>query len=292
VTSSGEAHVHDDQSIHAHLTRDIHRQVLCNPAVDEQPSVARRGCKYARRRNAGTQRRHQIARIHDDELARLQIRGNGPKRNRQPIEVLHLRDGNRRRAQHLLELLSLDEPARIGEPLGAHAERIAHEKVAIVLFAPEAELRARRTVLKRFLPIQRRDQPFDLRRRDAGGVEPADDRTHAGAGNGVDRDTHVLDDFQYADMSGTARPAAAQDEADARAVLLCFGRYRLTASQQQNHQENSLGNHGPRHTSRFSESLDGRFWNAIRLHSLRAAKLRPRTHDAIVTARRGHAILS
>ena len=131
------------------------------------PSTSRRPSRWRRRedawrRNAGAHGRHEIACVHEHGFTGFEVRRHGTERNRQPIEILHVGNRQRRIAQHLLELLSLHQSLRQDEAILANTERIAHEKVAIVLLASKAEFGARRPILKSVLPIDRADQLFEL----------------------------------------------------------------------------------------------------------------------------------
>ena len=226
-----EAHVDHDQHVDAHRTRRVDRQILDQAAVDEQPALALRGREHARRRHARAHRRDEVAGIHHDRLAGFEIRRDGAKRNRQTVEALDLRDRQRRIAQHLFELLPLHQAGRQHEPRLLHAEREAHQEVALVLLAAEAELLARRAIAKRVLPVQRANQRLDLGARHAGGIQAADDRAHARTGDRVDRHAHLVQYFQHADVRRAACTAAAEHQADARP--LTFGSMRSLGEQEQ-----------------------------------------------------------
>ena len=103
-------------------------------------------------------------------------------------------------------------PGGSTKPCLLHAEREAHQEIALVLLAAEAELLARRAIAERVLPVQRADQRLDLRGRHARGIQAADDRAHAGAGDRVDRHAHLVEYFQHADVRRAARAAAAQHQ--------------------------------------------------------------------------------
>jgi len=88
------------------------------------------------------------------------------------------------------------------------AKRQPHQKVSIVLFAPERQIAARRRIAKRLLPIQRAHGRVDLLRRHAAGIQSADDGAHAGAGDAIDGNFEFFEYLQNPDMRHAARAAA------------------------------------------------------------------------------------
>ncbi len=191
-----------------------------SPAVDQQLAIALDRRKHTGRRHARAHRRHQIARVHDDGLACFQIRGHGTERNGQAIERLNGRDRQRGASQHLLQLLALNQAPRQDETLVGHAERITHQEFAIVLLAAEPQLLARRTVFERVFPIHRAQQFLNIRDRHARRVQAADHRAHAGAGDRIDGNAHLVEHFEHTDVGRAPRAAATEHQTDTRSCLL------------------------------------------------------------------------
>jgi hypothetical protein len=104
--------------------------------------------------------------IHDDPFAGHDVRRDGAERDREIIEALHLRDGQRERAQRLRELLALYEAPRQPELPAFEAQRKLDQKALILELAAEIEVDAGRTVAKGVLPVDGLHDAFDV-----GGVE-------------------------------------------------------------------------------------------------------------------------
>src|SRR5436309_5007628 len=147
-------------------------------------------------------------------LARMRHR---TERNRQGVEVLDTGRPQRQRLQYEADLLTRDETARQGDPAVLDADLDLRQIGDVVLLAAEGQVAAGRAVVEQTAPVDRPDGVLDLPRRHPGGVEPADDRAHAGAGDAVDRNAQLFERLQSADVREPARPAAAQGEADPRA---------------------------------------------------------------------------
>ena len=159
------------------------------------------------------------------------------ERRRQRVEVLDGGDPHGLDAQRLGQALALDESARHAEASALDAEREAHEELTVVLLAAVVERVARRPVAERGVPVHAAHQRVDFRGGHAGGVEAADHRAHAGAGDGIHRYAQFLERLQHADVRKPARTAARQHEADARprrirGRLLRGGRFRRQGRQQ------------------------------------------------------------
>ena len=94
------------------------------------------------------------------------------------------------------------------------SERQAHQKVAVVLLAPEGQIAARRRVAERLLPVDRAHGGFDLGGGHAARVQAADHGAHAGARDAIDRNLQLLQDLEDPDMRHAAGAAAGEDQAD------------------------------------------------------------------------------
>ena len=101
------------------------------------------------------------------------------------------RDGGRRNdegAEEELELLPLDEAERQGRLPPLEADPDLDREGQVVLLSAVGEQLAAGAVGEGIAPVDARQSLVELAGRHAGGVEATDDRSHAGAGDGVDRD--------------------------------------------------------------------------------------------------------
>jgi hypothetical protein len=216
-----ETHVHRDQHVHAHRACEADRQVVHQAAIHQHPPADLHRGQEARRRHARAQHGREIARAQHHRLAGLEVGGERTERDRQAVEVLHFRDAQRGGTQCLRDLLALHQAERQHHALPlAEAERALGEDAAVVLLAAEHEVAAWRTVAQQFLPVELAEGGLDLVAAQARGIQTAHDGTHAGAGHGVDRNPHLLEGANDADVGGAARPAAAQHQPDARAFAV------------------------------------------------------------------------
>ena len=90
--------------------------------------------------------------------------------------------------------------------------------VEVVFLLPERLVLALGRVLEERVPVDGLDQLLHLVGRVAAGVEAADDRAHARARDVVDRDVHLLEGPDDADVRDAPRAAAAEREPDLRAA--------------------------------------------------------------------------
>ena len=67
-------------------------------------------------------------------------------------------------------------------------------------------------------PIDALEEGLHLRRRYARGVAAPDQRTHAGAGDAVDRHVHFLEHLEHADVGAALGAAAGEHQPDARTM--------------------------------------------------------------------------
>ena len=212
-----EAHIGHDKDVRMHRPRHADGQILRQAAVDQQPAVQFDRREYAGRRHAGAHRDRQIALVEQHRLAGFQIGRHRAKRGRQQIEIGAVAERQGQLAQRLLQLLALNEALRQQDLAVLEAERQPHQKIAVVLLAPEGQIPARRRIAKRLLPVDRAHGGVDVVRRHAARVQSADDGAHAGAGDAVDGNLQVLEHLEHADVRDAARAAARQHQADPRA---------------------------------------------------------------------------
>ncbi len=78
-----EADVHDDEHVHAHLSRHVDGQVLREAAVHQQPPFPLDGREHTGRRQARAHRAREIAVIHHHRIAGLEIGRHRAERRRQ-----------------------------------------------------------------------------------------------------------------------------------------------------------------------------------------------------------------
>ena len=95
------------------------------------------------------------------------------------------------------------------------------QKVAVILFAPEWHVLARRCIGQGLLPVDAQGELFQLFNLVIRGIEPADHSAHAGAGDGINADTLLLQRLEHTDVGQAACGAAREHEPDFR--LRFFG---------------------------------------------------------------------
>ena len=224
----GERHrdVDCDDDVGAHLPDDVDRQVRGDSAVDEKPVVQLHRRQEAGDRHARADRARQVARAEDDGLARLEVRGDGAKGDREPIEVPDRRGGPRHPPEVVPELLAGNEPGGNDELAVREAQLDVDEVAGVVLLSPEGPVLPRRDVREDTLPVDRPELLPHLRRRHPDRVESAGERPAARPGHAVDRDPQLLEDLQDTDERSASRSASGEGEADAR-PRRCAGRGRI-----------------------------------------------------------------
>ncbi len=235
--------VDGDNDIDAQRLHDVDGQVADDATVDQQSITDLHRCEHSRHRHAGANRARKIATLHDEGFAMLDVRRDGAKRNRQFVEVIHMRHVHCELAQHQIELLSLHDALRQHQVGTAHAELEIDRKFRIILLATKAQEFALGLVGKRGRPIQRFDQFLKLRGAHAARIEAANDRSHTRAGDDVDRYALALELHEHADVRRTTRTATAEHQPDAWALaLICrtFGHCRCIAKDiDQHYQQNA-----------------------------------------------------
>ncbi len=192
--------------------------VVDESAIDEQASVHFDGREDARRGHARAQDGHQVTLAEHHSLARLQVGRECPERRGQPVEILDVGDARSGLAQHLRDLAALHQPEWQRDAFArTHAERTLGEDVAVVLLAAVRTLAARCAVANHFLPVEIAENALDFLPAQPSGVQAAHDGTHAGAGDGIDWNPHLLQRANGdSHVGGAASAAAAQHQADAR----------------------------------------------------------------------------
>ncbi|MCY1219310.1 hypothetical protein D9M72_312790 [compost metagenome] len=163
------AQVHRDHDIGAHLARHVHRQVVGQAAVDQQPALILGRRHRARHRHAGAHHVGQLALAEHHRRARHQVRGHGAVGDRKLVEVpVAGRLGQL--AQHGLKLHARDRALGQQEAAGLHPDLRREQVGEIVLLAPDSQVLARRAFLEDLVGAQAADQPLHFGRRHAGGI--------------------------------------------------------------------------------------------------------------------------
>ncbi|MCY1217734.1 hypothetical protein D9M72_296590 [compost metagenome] len=209
------AEVDGDDDIGAHRARHADRQVVGEPAVDQQFSFVFRRCHRARHRHAGAHHVGQLAGVEHYRRAGDQVGGDGAVRDRQLVEVA-VAGRARQLAQHRFQLHARDRALGQQQPARLHADLGREQVGEVILLAADGQVLARRAFLEQLFGAQPADQPLHLGGRHAGGIGAAHQRAHAGACDAVHRHAQVLEHLEHADMRGAARTAAGQHQADAR----------------------------------------------------------------------------
>ncbi len=160
------------------------------PSTSSRPSIFHRG-ESRRHRHAGAHRHGQIALVEDHHLAGFEVRGHGPERNRQVIEITHLIRAGDDAPEHALDLVRGNETARRDHLAVLQAEFEAVGEGEVAALAMQRHLLARRTG-QDFLPFDRGDDLLDFGGGQAGGIGRADDRAHRGARDAIDRECASL----------------------------------------------------------------------------------------------------
>ncbi len=210
--------IDDDEDFGAHLTGHIHGQVVGDPAVHEHPVADLGGGEKPGNGHAGPDGGRQIPPAQNRCLARLDVRGHSPKGDGKAIEILDIRLVKQDFFQEDVEVLSLNEtPGRLEPTVTVAQVEIDLEGLAVFL-APEGEVVRGGFVLEGLVPGHAQDKLLQFVRGEACGVEPAYDGPHAGPGDAVDGDPHLLQDLQDTDVGNAPGAAAAENEADAGSV--------------------------------------------------------------------------
>ncbi len=157
------------------------------------------------------------------------VGGNGAERDGEVVEVLYLRHRQGESAQDLRELLALHQSARQTELPAFDAQRELDQVVLVFELSPEVEIGARRPVAEGVLPVHRGHDPFDVARREPGGIQTTHHGAHAGAGDGVDGNVVLFQNLEHADVGGASRATAGEHQADARPAL-CARRRRASCA--------------------------------------------------------------
>ena len=211
-----KADIDHNQHVDVHCPRDVDRQVLGDATVDQQAPFPFDRSEDAGRRDTRAQGRGQIALRENHCLAGFQVGGHGAKRGGQLVEVGGARRAQGQLAQQAAQLLALDQAPWQEEPALAESQRQLHQELLVLAFAAEVQVAALGPVAEGVLPIDAGEDLLDLTARPAAGVQTANDRAHAGAGDGINGHMQLIQDFEYAHVGRPPGPAAGQHQADPR----------------------------------------------------------------------------
>ena len=217
------AQIDRDDDLGAHRARGVDRQIRHHAAIDEQPPVALHRREETRHRHAGAQGGREIAVLEHDRLAVRRVGGDGPERQRQAVEIFDADGAQREQPELAAEPLAADDAAGQDESVLRHPELPARQIDEIIDLAPVRQVPALGGVAHEGVPVERERELLELVRRVAGGVEPADDRPHAGAGDAIDRHLHLLEHAQHADVSEPEGAATGENQTDTRSRRPHFG---------------------------------------------------------------------
>ena len=208
----GKLDVHGDHDVDAHVTDDVYRQVADQPAVDQQVTIEAHRRQHAGHGHARPNRKREVAALHDVHLARFDVGRDCAKRNRQVVEIRDTCYRQGQVAQYEIELLALHHAERQLETPALEPDVEGNRKIPCILLAAESQVAALGLVGHRVGPVHFRDQHLERVNADPRCVKTTDDRTHAGTGDGVDRDTHPFELSEYTDVCGSARTATTEHQ--------------------------------------------------------------------------------
>ena len=212
--------VNRHRQIGAHLFGYVDRNVIEQSAVGVDGIFGADGGEDSGQRHGGSQSQRQRSAAENLGLFGNQVGGYAGERSGEIIEALDLRVGSRDLVENQRDLL-----ARI-EALGK-LHSLAQSKLqavgisAGILFAAVCEVVKGRLPRHYLVP---RNTIHDLAHLDgimSGGVNPADQATHAGAGNVVNRYVMFLHPGNDTDVRQSERTSTLQDQTDLRPVRFC-----------------------------------------------------------------------
>jgi hypothetical protein len=209
-------HPDRDHDVPTELAAEVDRQIPHHAAVGQDPAFERHRREHTRQRHARAHGFRKIAAVEKHDLAGEHVGRDGAKRNRQIVEVARVAKRRDERADHLLDLLRDDEPARHAYSAATHADlernRIGHRReLALDRHTVAPALSADGP-----LPIDREHLALDLLRTHTGRERRADERAHARADDAVDGNAQLVENPQHSYVSGAFRTAAREHEADPR----------------------------------------------------------------------------
>ena len=151
--------VDGDDDLGTHLPDDVDGKVPRHAAVDEEPALPLDGREEARDRHARAEGPREVPRAEDDGLSRLDVGGDGPEGDREPVEVANGRGGPRQPADVVPELLPGDEAGRDDELSLREAQLDVDEVERVVLLAAEVAVLPGGVVGEGVLPVDASGAP-------------------------------------------------------------------------------------------------------------------------------------
>ena len=219
VPSSGDVAAADadcDHDVGTHPADDVDGDVVEDAAIDEELVLDPDGNEHARQRHRRPQGVGQGAVLERHRLGRDQVGRDAAKRRGQLVEARQLGVLHGDRVEQQVDLLPFVEAARqLQSPF--QSELQLRGVGALVLLAPEVLVTERRLTLEDHFPVGAIQQRLDLAGRKPGGVGAADQTSHAGSGDHVDRDPVFLEPGQDADVREPAGAATPERQSDSRA---------------------------------------------------------------------------
>ena len=146
--------------------------------------------------------------VEHDGIAGLDVGGHRPERDGKLLEIADVVRLRRKDAEERLDRYAGEHARRQREAAILHAEFGPEQRLVVVHLAPDRDFLPRRLVAEDFVPIGLEDDLLQFLRRHARGERGADNGAHARARHAVDRDAHLLEDLEDADMRDAARAAA------------------------------------------------------------------------------------
>ena len=218
LRQQGRAHVHHHHRHAPDRPQLVHRHVVGDAAIHQQPLADAHRRERARHRHAGADRDREVAIGEHHLLAADDVGGDRAERDRQRIEIRVAPGRQGQPAQQQHQLLPAHQAGGDAHPAIAVADLQLQQVAEILVLAIHRQFAAWRVVDEHVRPVDVLDQVLQLGGVVARGVQAADNRTHAGAADRADRDAFALQHLEHADVGDAARATAAQHQADAAGV--------------------------------------------------------------------------
>lgn len=193
----------------------VDRQVVDQPAIDQEAAPVRYRRQQRRHRHAGPHRGRQFAAAEHELLAGADVGRHDGQRQRQVFDRARAAVGADQGVEEQLDLLSADHAVGRADAVVGDAEfqarviALRQQALAVIRF------RVRGIVVEQVAPVDPGQALAHGGGADAAGPGPGNQRPHAGAGHAIDRHAQAFQHLEHADVGGAARAAAAQHQADA-----------------------------------------------------------------------------
>ncbi len=196
--------VDGDRELGAHVLGNVDRQVVEQAAVRVKIVAGAYRGEDPGQRHGGAQGQRKRAVVKHVLLAGVELGRHAGKGSRQVVEALDLGVGKCDVVENEAHLLAGIESCRELNSL-AQAKLDARWKLNRILFTPIGKITERKLAAERLIPIHVLNEFLDLLGRAASGIDAADQASHAGAGDQVDR--HVVL-YSHCKTPMCARPSA------------------------------------------------------------------------------------